>query len=162
MLDSSKQRSSNIAVRRATREDGSTLIRLLQALADYEHLPGPDEGARQRLLEHGWPTNGTAPLFTAWLAELGGEPAGCAFTSITYSTFLARPTLYLEDLFVLPDYRRLGTGSALFSFLTHEARRLGCGRMEWVVLDWNQIALEFYHSHSATYLPEWRCYRLTL
>ncbi len=151
-----------VVVRRAAREDAGTLIRLLQALADYEHLPGPDEGARQRLLEHGWPANGGLPLFTAWLAEYAGEAAGCAFTSITYSTFLARPTLYLEDLFILPSFRRQGTGSALFSFLRQEAKQLGCGRMEWVVLDWNQIALEFYHSHGATYLPEWRCYRLTL
>ena len=95
--------AENVQIRKAAREDAPVLISLLQALAEYEKLPGPDEDARRRLLKHGWPEDGSPPFFEAWLAELPeGTAAGGAFTSSNYSTFLAQPTLYLEDLFVLP------------------------------------------------------------
>ena len=79
----------------------------------------------------------------------------------TYSSFLALPNLYLEDIFVLVDYRRAGVGYHLFKHCAHEAYRRGCGRMEWMVLDWNQSAIDFYERLGARRLKEWIPYRLT-
>jgi GNAT superfamily N-acetyltransferase len=84
-----------------------------------------------------------------------------AITCETYSSFLALPTLYLEDIFVLPHARRGGVGRRLFRYLAGEALRRGCGRMEWVVLDWNQLAIDFYEQLGARRLAEWYTYRLT-
>lgn len=152
-----------LIIRRASRDDAPTVIRFLRALADYEHLPGPDEEGQLRLLEHGWPEDNSVPKFRAWLAEgEDGECLGCAITTENYSTFLSKPTLYLEDLIVLPEARRHGVGSALLKYLMKLAKKEGYGRMEWVVLDWNNPALDFYFRMGASYLPEWRCYRITL
>ncbi len=158
--------SMSISVRRAAREDAPTLLNLIQALADYEQLPGPDAAARERLTAHGWPSEGDAPRFTAWIAERVGpqgvEAVGYAITFETYSTFLARPTLYIEDLFVLPEARSAGVGSALFAGLVAEARARGCGRVDWVVLDWNVSAQRFYQGRGGQHLADWQCYRLDL
>jgi GNAT superfamily N-acetyltransferase len=96
------------------------------------------------------------------LAEVDGQAVGYAVFFETYSTFLGLPTLYLEDLFVLPDFRGVGVGSALFRECATEAVRRDCGRMEWQVLAWNDLALGFYDHLGAVPLhDEWRCYRLT-
>jgi GNAT superfamily N-acetyltransferase len=100
------------------------------------------------------------PRFDAYLAEIDGVAAGYAFVFETYSSFLALPTLYLEDLFVLPEYRKRKAGYALFSAMLNEAYRRGCGRMEWTVLDWNQLAIDFYKRFGATHMREWHLYRL--
>lgn len=156
----------DIVVRKVETADFETLISLIQALADYENLPGPDAGARERLRAHGWPSDGQPPYFEAWIAERaeasGARALGYAITFTTYSTFLARPTLYLEDLFVREECRGQGVGGALFSHLEAEAARRGCGRIDWVVLDWNQTAQEFYHRRGGRHLREWWCYRLEL
>jgi GNAT superfamily N-acetyltransferase len=89
-----------------------------------------------------------------------GVPAGYTFVFETYSTFLALPTLFLEDLFVLPEYRSRKAGSALFRAMVREAHDRGCGRMEWSVLDWNQLAIDFYERYGARRLREWQSYRL--
>jgi GNAT superfamily N-acetyltransferase len=146
-------------IREATARDAGTLLALIDALADYEHLPRPDEGARRRLEEHGF---GRAdPLFRAFLLEAGRKPIGYALYFFTYSTFLARPTLYLEDIFVLPDERRHGAGAALMRHLARTALNAGCGRLEWQVLDWNELALGFYDRLGAKHMREWLPYRLT-
>ncbi len=145
-------------IRRATSEDGGILIDLICALADYEQLAPPDQGARRRLLEHGF---GPQPRFETYLIELDGAPVGYAICFETYSTFLARPTLYLEDLFVLPSARRRGAGTAMLRFLAREAVARGCGRMEWSVLDWNELAQGVYRKIGAAILDEWRFCRLT-
>jgi GNAT superfamily N-acetyltransferase len=137
--------------------DEAVFLGLVDALADYERLPRPTPEARERLARDGF---GEDPLFRAYLARLDGQPVGYAITFFTYSSFLARPTLYLEDLFVLPEVRRSGVGKALFTFLAGEAVRRGCGRMEWVVLDWNQLAIDFYERLGARRLTEWYTYRL--
>jgi GNAT superfamily N-acetyltransferase len=85
---------------------------------------------------------------------------GYAIVLETYSSFLARPTLYLEDIFVRPEARCRGAGSALFAHLAQEARARGCGRMEWVVLDWNELAQRFYQKRGARRLNDWQYYRL--
>jgi GNAT superfamily N-acetyltransferase len=154
-------------VRRAERQDAKALLNLVCALADYEKLARPTEEAQERLLRDGWPPDGP-PRFEAWLAELdapGGAawlPVGYAVTFYTYSSFLARPTLYIEDIFVLPEQRRSGVGTALFQALAATAKASGCGRMEWVVLDWNTLAQDFYRKHGAQHLADWQCYRLPL
>jgi GNAT superfamily N-acetyltransferase len=148
----------DISIRPATRGDEDTFLALVDALADYERLARPTPEARERLRRDGFGEN---PLFRAYLAELDGRAAAYAITFFTYSSFLAKPTLYLEDLFVLPEARRHGVGKALFAFLAREAVERGCGRMEWVVLDWNQLAIDFYEKLGARRLEEWYTYRLT-
>jgi GNAT superfamily N-acetyltransferase len=158
----------NVTVRRALREDASTLLQLIEALADFEKLAPPDAAARERLLADGWPEGGVSPRFAAWLAEVEEDgtgtkrPAGYAITFETYSSFLALPTFYIEDIFVLPEFRRVGVGSALMQRLIQAAQESGCGRMEWVVLDWNTGAQQFYRRLGAQHLADWHCYRLRL
>jgi GNAT superfamily N-acetyltransferase len=147
-----------ITIRRARPEDAETLLELIRALAEYEHLPPPGVEAAARLIEHAF---GPRPRFEAYLAELEGAPVGYAITFETYSTFLARPTLYIEDLFVRPDARRRGIGRALLRRLAAEAVARGCGRMEWTVLDWNKPAQGVYRKVGAEQLDEWRLCRLT-
>lgn len=157
-----------VRVRQAERQDLPTLLRLIHGLAEYEKLPPPDAEALARLQAHGWPEDGTPPLFSAWLAEVDIDDAmpleavGYAITFFTYSSFLARPTLYIEDIFILPEKRRMGAGYALIQHLIAHARNLGCGRVEWVVLDWNVDAQKFYQRIGAEHLYEWFHYRLTL
>ena len=155
-----------VTVRPAAREDAPTVLRLIAALANFEELAPPDAEAQARFVRDGWPDDGHAPRFTAWLAEVetdgGVEAVGYAVTFETYSSFLARPTLYLEDLFVLTEHRRAGVGNALMERLTGYARERGCGRFEWVVLDWNTNAQAFYQRLGARHLTEWQTYRLEI
>lgn len=104
--------------------------------------------------------SGPKRRFETLLAFSGGTAAGYAVFFETYSTFLARPTLYLEDLFVLPEHRGLGTGLRLFRAVLSEAKRRGCGRMDWTVLDWNTPAAIFYRRLGAKKMTEWELFRL--
>jgi GNAT superfamily N-acetyltransferase len=150
---------SEIVVRPLTPSDLDEFVRLIEALAEYEHLTPPDAEARQRLAAD---AVATPPRFFALLAEMDGRAVGYAVFFETYSTFLARPTLYLEDLFVLPSLRGRGAGAALFRACAAEAVRRGCERMEWQVLAWNDLALGFYEHLGATAMHEdWLSYRLT-
>ena len=131
-------------------------LNLLEALARYEHLDPPDEAAGLRLkadLLQG------APKYESYLGRLGDVAVGFVTFFFTYSTFLARPTLYLEDLFVLEQYRGLGLGGRLFHFCRNEARIRGCGRMDWMVLTWNEPSIQFYEKIGAARLG-WDTYRL--
>ncbi|MGA7732651.1 MAG: GNAT family N-acetyltransferase [Chloroflexia bacterium] len=148
---------AGIRVRKAEAGDADLLIGLILGLAEFEKLPPPDEEAQRRLVKDAF---GSHPRFEVFLAEIEGRVAGYAFTFETYSTFLALPTLYLEDLFVLPEYRGRKVGYALMLYLASEAVRRGCGRMEWVVLDWNTHAQEFYKRLGARHLDDWYYYRL--
>ena len=148
----------SVHVRHATREDAPVFLELVDALADYEKLDRPTPEARERLLRDGF---GDEPFFQPYIAEMDGRPVAYAMTFFTYSSFLALPTLYLEDLFVLPEARGHGVGKGLFLFVAAEAVRRGCGRMEWAVLDWNQLAIDFYERLGARRLSEWYTYRLT-
>lgn len=147
----------SLAIRRASREDAPGVLRLIEALAEYEHLDPPDEAARLRLVEHGW---GDRPKFEIWLADQGGDVVGYAFIFETYSSFLCRPTLYIEDIFVAPAARGQGVGKALFQHVLRLSRERECGRMEWVCLDWNRPAQEFYGRLGARHMTEWYSYRL--
>lgn len=149
---------SEIHIRAAGEADGETFLALVDALADYEKLDRPSEDARGRLLRDAF---GPAPRITVYLGELDGAAVAYAIVLETYSSFLALPTLYLEDLFVVPEARRAGIGRAFFRHLAGEAIRRGCGRMEWVVLDWNALAIGFYEKLGARRMSEWYTYRLT-
>ncbi|MER3522838.1 MAG: GNAT family N-acetyltransferase [Ignavibacteria bacterium] len=144
-------------VRPAVPADAEVILRLVDALADYEHLARPDAEAKQRLIREMF---GERRRIEAFLAAYEGEAVGYAFVFETYSSFLALPTLYLEDLFVLPQYRGKKVGYALFTAMVQEAYRRGCGRMEWAALDWNHLAIDFYQRLGATHMKEWQLYRL--
>jgi GNAT superfamily N-acetyltransferase len=147
------------SIRRATRNDAPALIRLIIALAEFEKLTPPDGAAQQRLIEHGF---GERPRFETWLtfSEASQEPVGYALIFETYSSFLARPSLYLEDIFVLPEYRGRGFGSALLRHCIGLANERGCGRIEWTCLDWNTKAQCVYENLGAERLSQWFLYRL--
>ncbi len=145
-------------IRRATARDASTLLTLIDALAEYEKLEPPDAAAKQRLIKD---IGGEHPRFEAFLAEVEGRAVAYAIVFETYSSFLALPTFYLEDIFVLPEYRKMRIGYALFNAMVAEAHRRGCGRMEWSVLDWNRLAIDFYLKIGARHMKEWNLYRLT-
>jgi GNAT superfamily N-acetyltransferase len=146
-----------VSVRAATSADSEVILGLIVALAEFERLDPPDEAARRRLLEDAFGPN---PRFEIFLAELEGQVAGYAFVFETYSTFLALPSLYLEDLFVLPEFRSRRVGYALMMHCARQAWARGCGRMEWAVLDWNTHAIDFYERLEARHLDDWRVYRL--
>ena len=133
-------------------------VRLIQALADFEHLPRPDAGATERLRADAF---GPRPRFEAALAiNEQGEAVGYAIWFETYSSFLAKPTLYLEDLFVLDRARRSGAGGLLFDHVRAIGAGRGCGRMEWQVLDWNVVAREFYARRGAEWKKDWLLNRI--
>jgi GNAT superfamily N-acetyltransferase len=149
--------SSRLSVRKVRRGDEKTFLSLVDALADYEKLKRPSGQARRRLIRDGF---GKPKRFGAYLAFLGSKAVGYAIIFETYSSFLALPTLYLEDIFISPEYRSQGIGWKLFRTCVEEARRRGCGRMEWVVLDWNNTAIRFYKKIGARRLTEWLTFRL--
>ncbi|HEY0038803.1 MAG TPA: GNAT family N-acetyltransferase [Longimicrobium sp.] len=149
--------SGRITIRPATPEDADTFLGLVDQLADYEKLDRPSPEARGRLVADAF---GPRQRISVFLGELDGTAVSYAIVLETYSSFLALPTLYLEDLFVVPDARRHGIGGAFFRFLAGEAVRRGCGRMEWVVLDWNELAIGFYEKLGARRMTEWYTYRL--
>ncbi|MEW5978140.1 MAG: GNAT family N-acetyltransferase [Acidobacteriota bacterium] len=148
---------SLIRVRRAERKDASVFLSLVDALADYEKLDRPDESAKERLIEDAF---GQFPRIEVFLVEINGQVVGYAIVLETYSSFLALPTLYLEDIFVLQEYRGLGAGRKLFTHCVREAFTRGCGRMEWAVLDWNRPSIDFYERLGARQMKEWLTYRL--
>ena len=149
--------SEAIKVRKALPGDADAILALVDGLAAYEKLDPPDPAAKKRLIDDVFAER---PRLEAFLGEYEGRAVGYAFVFETYSSFLALPTLYLEDLFVLPEFRNKKVGYALFTAMVAEARRRGCGRMEWAVLDWNQHAIDFYERLGAKHLKEWQVYRL--
>lgn len=147
-----------IKVRRARTGDADQFLTLVRELANYEKLPPPGKDETRRLRRDAF---GRRRKFDLVMGFSGSNAVAYAVYFMTYSTFLARPTLYLEDIFVLPEFRRQGVGTSIFSMLGKIASRRGCGRMEWSVLKWNETALDFYRKIGATELSEWTYFRLT-
>ena len=147
----------NIEIKQAEQKDKEELFFLLSALADYEKLPRPDKEAQKRLEKDIF---GESPKAYVCLSKVNEKAVGYAFYFFTYSSFLAKPTFYLEDIFVLPEYRSLGIGKALFKQCVQVAIDEDCGRMEWHVLDWNQLAIDFYKKNGAMHIKEWHPFRL--
>lgn len=147
-----------IAIRPAVPADAEDILALVRELADYEKLSHEVTGTPEDLERHLF---GPQPFARALMAHVDGELAGFALAFYNYSTFLCRPGLYLEDLFVRPRFRRLGIGRRLLVELARHAVELGCGRMEWSVLDWNAPSIEFYRRLGARPMDEWTIFRLT-
>ena len=131
---------------------------MIKALAEYERL-GHEVVATEAMIRESF--FGPAPHAQAVIARVGGDAVGFAIWFSTYSTFLSKPGIYLEDLFVLPEWRGKGIGRALLRHLARIAVERGCGRIEWSVLDWNETAIRFYRSIGASAMDEWTVYRLT-
>ena len=149
---------SGLRIRQATKRDAPTIVALIRGLAAYEKLAHECEATVERIRRHGF---GARRYFETLICERAGVAVGFALYFFTFSTFLARPTLYLEDLFVLPEARGKGAGRALLSALARIAVRKGCGRMEWAVLDWNTPSIGFYERLGAKVRREWLLTRLT-
>ena len=145
-------------IRPATTADVGELMRLVRALADYEKLSHMVTGTEAMMREALF---GVRPVAEAVLVESGGRAVGFALYFMSYSTFLCKPGLYLEDLFVEPDHRGLGLGKALLRHLAALAVERRCGRFEWHVLDWNEPSIRFYESLGATLMPDWELVRMT-
>jgi GNAT superfamily N-acetyltransferase len=152
--------ASVIKIRPALAADVPLMLDFIRGLATYEKLLDEVEATPERLAATLFPAEGR-PAAECVLAEIDGAPAGFALFFTNYSTFLAKPGLYLEDLFVIPDQRGRGLGRALLLHLAQLANQRGCGRMEWSVLDWNQPAIDFYEAIGARRMREWQICRLT-
>ena len=145
-------------IRAATSDDVSTIAALIRGLAEYEQLAHEVALDESDLREHLF---GTRRFAEVVLAEDGGAIVGFALFFHNYSTFLAKPGIYLEDLFVLQQHRGAGHGTALLSHLARLAVERGCGRLEWSVLDWNEPSIAFYRSLGAAPMDEWTAWRMT-
>jgi GNAT superfamily N-acetyltransferase len=150
--------AAGFTLRPAGPDDVPTILRCIRALADYERLLHECVATEALLRESLF---GDRPAAEVVLAFDGNEVAGYALWFRSYSTFLARPGIYLEDLFVFPEYRRRGLGRQLLAFLAQTAVARGYGRVEWAVLDWNVDAITFYRSLGAVLMDGWNVCRLT-
>jgi GNAT superfamily N-acetyltransferase len=148
-----------LRLRAAETTDVPVIFQLIGELADYERLRHQMVGDVNDLRRHLF---GEPRYAHALMADWDGVPAGFALYFFNYSTFLCRPGLYLEDLFVRPQQRGRGIGLALLTALEQRAREAGCGRLEWSVLDWNESAIEFYRRFGARPMQDWILYRKPL
>jgi GNAT superfamily N-acetyltransferase len=142
-----------LAIRPATVNDASLLAILIRELAEYERELDAVLISEADLLRDGF---GPQPRFRALIAEWGGQPAGYALFFGSYSTWEGRPGLFLEDLFVRPQFRGQGIGKGLLAAVARIARQENCYSIRWEVLDWNALAIEFYHSLGGEFLDHWR------
>jgi len=153
-----KPRAADFTIRAATPADVPELLRLIGELADYEKLSDMAVGTEPMLRAALF---GAHPAAEAMVAEREGRAVGFALYFTTFSTFLCKPGLYLEDLFVEPAHRGAGIGKALLRRLAGLAAERGCGRLEWRVLDWNEPSIRFYESLGASLMKEWILVRMT-
>jgi GNAT superfamily N-acetyltransferase len=147
-----------VTIRAATREDVPQILAFIRALAAYEREPDAVVATEEGLLHDGFGPN---PYYFCLVAENEGVPAGFALYFFNYSTWMGRPGIYLEDLFVLPEFRGLGIGKALLKQVAAVAVEKDCRRLQWEVLDWNTPAIDFYRAMGAEFLDEWRNVRLS-
>jgi GNAT superfamily N-acetyltransferase len=151
-------KTHNFAIRAAMLDDVPVILELIRALATYERAPNEVTATEESL---GQVLFGKKPAAEVLLAFENETAVGFAVFFHNFSTWLGRPGLYLEDLFVGPEHRGKGYGRALLIHLAKIARERGCGRMEWAVLDWNEPAIEFYRKLGAKPMDEWTVFRLT-
>lgn len=145
-------------IRPATTADVAHILRLIRALAAYEREPDAVDATEGDLLRHGFGGN---PYFQCLIAEYDSHIVGFALYFYDYSTWLGKPGLYLEDVFVDPPFRGKGIGKALLQRLAQIALEKGCARLKWEVLDWNQPAIDFYASLGAEFMDSWRNVRVS-
>jgi GNAT superfamily N-acetyltransferase len=149
---------SDLQIRRAKSDDVPLILQLIRELAEYERAPTDVVATESQLREVLF---GEKPAAEVLLAFASDEPVGFAVYFFNFSTWLGRPGLYLEDLFVKPEVRGKGYGRALLTRLAQIAQERGCGRMEWAVLDWNEPAIRFYRKLGAKPMEDWTVFRLT-
>jgi GNAT superfamily N-acetyltransferase len=145
-------------IRPAVAADVPLILEFIRGLAIYEREPDAVTATEADLLRDGFGEN---PYYQCLIAESDGRPAGFAFYFFNYSTWEGRPGLYLEDLYVNPEFRGLGIGKALLARVAAIAVEKGCPRLQWEVLDWNTPAIEFYQALGAEFLDAWRNVRMT-
>ena len=145
-------------LRSATRDDSALILSLIRELAEFEKLLHEVQATEQTLSEHLF---GTQPRAEVLIAEVDGQTAGFALYFHNFSTFLGKPGLYLEDLYIRPAFRGRGYGRRIMQALARIAVDRGCGRFEWWVLDWNHPAVEFYRSLGAEAMSDWTVQRVT-
>jgi GNAT superfamily N-acetyltransferase len=150
--------NSDFTIRQANVNDIPQIFSLIKALAEYEKLSHQVTGTVEQLQEHLFGKRIYAEVI---ITEIDQKTVGFALFLPNYSTFLTKPGIYLEDLFVLPEYRRQGIGKAMLSYLGNLAIERNAGRLEWSVLDWNESAIAFYQSLGAKVLPDWRICRVS-
>jgi len=150
--------AADFEIRAAQRADAGEIARLIRALAEYEKLSDQAVGTPAMIEAQLF---GPTPAAEAFVALREGRAVGFALFFTTFSTFLCKPGLYLEDLFVEPEHRGAGIGKALLRRLAALAVERSCGRFEWRVLDWNTPSIRFYESLGATLMPEWQLVRMT-
>jgi GNAT superfamily N-acetyltransferase len=150
--------TSNLQIRHANADDVALILRLIRELAEYERAPNDAVATEPQLRDVLF---GDQPAAEVLLAFADGAPIGFAVYFFNFSTWLGRPGLYLEDLFVKPEVRGKGYGRALLTRLAGIALERGCGRMEWAVLDWNEPAIQFYKKLGAKPMDDWTVFRLT-
>lgn len=148
---------SNLTIRSATPDDAGVILSFIRALAEYEKLTDQVSATEEDLRSSLFGERAVAEVL---LAHEGGVPVGFAIFFHNYSTFLGKNGIYLEDLFIKPEYRKKGYGKALLMHLARLANQRGCGRLEWSVLDWNAPSIEFYQSLGARPLDDWTLFRL--
>jgi GNAT superfamily N-acetyltransferase len=149
--------ATKITIRPATKNDAALILSLIRELAEYEKLAHEVVADEATLAKHLF---GPEPRGECLIAEANGEPTGFALFFHNFSTFLGKPGLYLEDLYVKPEYRSTGIGMQLLRALAKIALECDCGRMEWWVLDWNEPALAFYNKLGAEPMSDWTVQRL--
>ncbi len=150
--------ASNFIIRPATESDVGTIFSLIKELADYERLAhevlATEEDIRKSLF-------GERPFAEALIGEYQKEPISFALFFYNFSTFIGKPGIYLEDLYIRPQYRSKGFGRRMLGYLARLAVKRGCGRFEWAVLDWNTPAIRAYERLNAKPMKDWILYRLT-
>lgn len=146
-----------LQLRSAVSSDAKSILSMVNAMADTDQMPHLDEDAQRRLIRDAFERKRVEFI----LAEWEGKPVGYAAVFESYSTFEARPTLFIDDLFVIPEYRGRHAAYELFRYCLREAKRRDCGRMEWLVLEGNQPAFGFYDHLKAKRLQKWVPFRLT-
>jgi GNAT superfamily N-acetyltransferase len=153
-----KTKSEAIEIRRATIDDVPLLMRLIKELAEYEKLSHSLTGSEELLREHLF---GPRPAAEALIGSIDGTPLGFALYFQNFSTFLCRPGIYLEDIYVQPEARGRGLGKVLLGAVARIAVDRKCGRLEWAALDWNAPAIGFYRKLGAVPMSDWTTFRVT-
>jgi GNAT superfamily N-acetyltransferase len=157
--------TGSIRLRFARRDDAATIVKFIRELAEFEKLLDQCEATESAITNGLFGDNRFAECLIAEFDEVDGDneptPVGFALFFHTFSTFKAKPGIYLEDLYVAPKYRGRGVGAAILGELSRIALERNCARLEWAVLNWNERAIKFYRSLGATAMDEWTVYRMS-
>lgn len=148
---------NGLTIKKVDEATFNDFLGLIDVLAGYEKLQPPDKEAKKRLRRD---CLSEKPKYQAFIGQIGAKPVSYIIYFFTYSSFLALPTLFLEDICVIEEYRKQGVGKKMIDFIKETAKREGCGRIEFTVLEWNKAAQQFYEKNKAQRL-EWFLYRIT-